>query len=288
MILRTQTTSTIFAVVNHELGRQKAMIENSQTSTIETPEQMAPQFHLAGIGTRFIAYLIDRLIQMGMFLGLMIIALLLLVLTGKSGSLTAFFVQLRDFMGWWLLVPVILVYEIITQGYFILFEYLWNGSTPGKRAQEIRVIRKDGRPISFLAAMLRNILRAVDIMADIYPLGLVVMFIDSRNRRLGDLAAGTLIVRETEFKPSVVYRHSQESDSVDAEILKVASGMTAEDYSLVKKFLGRRYTLDDTYRQDLAKQILARVSRRSVSTGVQPSDPEAFLEKLETLYRRTQ
>jgi uncharacterized RDD family membrane protein YckC len=265
--------------------QERAVKENPQIVTVETPEHVAFQFHLAGIGTRFIAYLIDKLIQTGMVLGLTIIALLLLILTDKITSLTALFVQLRDSLGWWLIAPTVAVYEIITKGYFIFFEYLWNGSTPGKRSQEIRVIRKDGRPISFVAAVIRNILRAVDILAEIYPLGLVVMFIDSRNRRLGDLAAGTLVVRERELMPSVICTPLQESNSADAEILNVALEMTMEDYDLVRKFLARRDSLDADYRRDLARQILERVSRRSVSIGEESSNPEAFLEKLETLCR---
>jgi uncharacterized RDD family membrane protein YckC len=265
--------------------QERAVKENPQPFTTETPEHVELQLHLAGIGTRFIAYLIDKLIQMGIVLGLTIIALLLLILTDKLTSLTALFVQLRDSLGWWLIAPVILGYEIVTKGYFILFEYLWKGSTPGKRSQEIRVIRKDGRPISFIAAVIRNILRAVDILGEIYPLGLVVMFIDSRNRRLGDLAAGTLVVRERELKPSVICTPLEESDSADSEIRNVALEMTMEDYDLVRRFLARRDSLDADYRRDLARQIRERVSRRSVSIGEQSSDPEAFLEKLETLCR---
>ena len=262
------------------------MKENSQTVTSEMSDHMVPQLHLAGIGTRFIAYLIDKLIQMGLVLGLTIITVLLLILTGKLASVGEFLDRLRDSLGWWLVAPTVAAYELVTKGYFILFEYLWNGSTPGKRSQEIRVIRKDGRPISFLAAVIRNILRAVDILGEIYPLGLVVMFIDSRNRRLGDLAAGTLVVREAEPKPSEICTPPEESDAVDAEIRNVALGLTMEDYDLVRKFLARRDSLDADYRRDLARQILERVSRRSVSTGEQSSDPEAFLEKLETMCRR--
>jgi uncharacterized RDD family membrane protein YckC len=264
------------------------MKENLHPSTIETHEQMGPQLHLAGIGTRFIAYLIDKLIQMGLVLGLTIITVLLLILTGKLASVGEFLDRLKDSLGWWLIALAILGYEIVTKGYFILFEYLWSGSTPGKRSQEIRVIRKDGRPISFVAAVIRNILRAVDILGEIYPLGLVVMFIDSRNRRLGDLAAGTLVVREAELKESVVCTPPEESGLADTEIRKVALEMTAEDYDLVTKFLGRRESMDADYRQDLARQILERVSRRSVSIGEPTSDPEAFLEKLETHCRRTE
>ncbi len=263
------------------------MTDKDQTETIGTPERVETQSRLAGIGTRFIAYLIDKLIQMGLALGLSIILLLLLILFGQLTSLTQFFIHLRDTLGWWLVAPVILAYEIFTKGYFIFFEYFWNGATPGKRSQEIRVIRKNGRPISFLAAVIRNLVRAVDILAEIYPLGLIVMFIDPHNRRLGDLAAGTLVVGESALKPLEVCSPSEEPDMADDEIFSVALEMTAEDYDLVRKFLARRDALDEDYREDLARQILHRVSRRSVSTGVHTSDPEAFLEKLEILCRRT-
>jgi uncharacterized RDD family membrane protein YckC len=264
-----------------------AMKEDTQTVTTETSDHMGPKFHLAGIGTRFIAYLIDKLIQTGLVLGLTIITVLVLILIGKLDSVGEFLVRLRDSLGWWLVAPTVAVYELVTKGYFILFEYLWNGSTPGKRSQEIRVIRKDGRPISFVAAVVRNLLRAVDILGEIYPLGLVVMFIDSRNRRLGDLAAGTLVVREAELKQSVICTPVEEPDAGDTEIRNVASEITREDYDLVRKFLARRDSLDADYRRDLAKQILERVSRRSLSIREQSSDPEAFLEKLEILCRRT-
>jgi uncharacterized RDD family membrane protein YckC len=262
------------------------MAENSQAPPVEAQTHTTPQFRLAGIGTRFIAYLIDKLIQIGIVCGLLLIALLLLVFTGKLSSLAAFFAELRDSLGWWLIALIILTYEILTKGYFIFFEYLWNGATPGKRSQEIRVVRKDGQPISFLAALIRNLLRVVDIVADLYPLGLIVMFIDRRNRRVGDLAAGTLVVREAELGPSAACAPSEEPGIADDEVFNVALEMTAEDYDLVRKFLVRRDTLEPDHREDLARQILDRVSRRSVSTGGHLSDPEAFLEKLETCCRR--
>jgi hypothetical protein len=95
------------------------------------------------------------------------------------------------------------------------------------------------------------------------------------------------VVRERELKPPVICTPLQESNGADAEILNVALEMTMEDYDLVRKFLARRDSLEADYRRDLARQILERVSRRSVSIGEQSSDPEAFLEKLDTMCRRT-
>ncbi len=94
------------------------------------------------------------------------------------------------------------------------------------------------------------------------------------------------MVREEELRPLEVCSPSEEPDMADDEIFNMALEMTAEDYDLVRKFLARRHTLDADHRQDLARQILDRVSRRSVSTGGPASDPEASLEKLEAICRR--
>jgi uncharacterized RDD family membrane protein YckC len=262
------------------------MTEDRQTVTVERHEDYPPQYRLAGLGTRFIAYIIDRLIQTGVILGLVMVILLLFILSGAPTSITTFFVKLWDFLGWWVIGLIILVYEIMTTGYFVLFEWLWKGATPGKRSQEIRVIREDGRPVSFLAALLRNVLRVVDITVDIYPLGLVVMFIDSRNRRLGDVAARTLVVMDRDLKSSLVHEHSEAPDMNYSEIRNAVQQMTVEDYDLVRKFLARRDTLDINHRQDLAKEILRGVSRKSLSVE-NVSNPEALLEKLEALFRQT-
>jgi uncharacterized RDD family membrane protein YckC len=169
---------------------------NFQTVTIETPEHFELQFQLAGIGVRFLAYLVDRLIQFSTILGLIFVVTMLFSMAGLISQVTDFFIFLERLLGQWIIALAILLYGIISIGYFILFEYLWSGATPGKKFQEIRVIRNDGRPLTFLDAAIRNILRFVDLLGDFYPLGLLVMFLDSKSRRLGDMAAGTLVVME--------------------------------------------------------------------------------------------
>jgi hypothetical protein len=81
-------------------------------------------------------------------------------------------------------------------GYYIFFETLWDGQTPGKRRARLRVIRSDGLPIGFAEAAIRNLVRMVDFLPAYYGVGVVAMFVDGRSRRLGDLAAGTLVVRD--------------------------------------------------------------------------------------------
>ncbi len=261
------------------------MKQNHQTVTIETPEHVELQFLLAGIGTRFLAYLVDRTIQIGLIAWLIVAVLVVLMAIGSVEPIADILARLRGTVGQWLIALAILVYGVITIGYFILFEFLWSGSTPGKRSQHIRVIRNDGRPVSFVDAALRNILRFVDIVGDVYPVGLAFMFVDSRNRRLGDLASGTLVVMEKRGIEPPAPRVSSEPREFDPELRRIVAGMTPEDYFLVSKFLSRREGLDADSRQALVTAICDRISLRTGLLCEPTSDREAILENLETAYR---
>lgn len=261
------------------------MKQNTQTVTIETPEHVELQFQLAGIGTRFLAYLVDRTIQMGLIAWMFVAVLVVLGIFGTVEPLVSLIVFLRSALGQWLIALVILAYGIVTIGYFILFEYMWSGRTPGKRSQQIRVIRNDGRPISFFDAALRNILRFVDIVGSVYPIGLACMFVDSRKRRLGDLAGGTLVVVEKKrVDPSVPLAPSEPRE-IDPEVNRLAAYVTPEDYHLVVKFLSRRQGLDTEHRQELAIAVSGRLYRRAGKELPSPTALEAILEDVESVYR---
>jgi uncharacterized RDD family membrane protein YckC len=155
--------------------------------TISTPEQVAFHYELAGIGTRFVAALIDYLI--------IITALLLLTCAMSFLRLGAIGVG-GDAGTYVVLALIVLIYFALFWGYFMLFETLWSGQTPGKRMGRLRVIRRDGQPVGAGEVLIRNLVRIVDFLPGFYGIGLVVMFIDKEARRLGDMAAGTIVVRE--------------------------------------------------------------------------------------------
>jgi uncharacterized RDD family membrane protein YckC len=153
---------------------------------IDTPENVVFGYEVVGIGSRFLAALIDTTI-----IGLLLLAtnaILILVFVGgfndlsSASSFVLAVLSLLSFAFFW--------------GYYIFFEMTWNGSSPGKRQVGIRVIRADGTPITLAESVIRNLVRLVDFLPGAYGLGLVTMFIDSKARRLGDLAANTLVVRE--------------------------------------------------------------------------------------------
>ena len=154
--------------------------------SIDTPEQIALEFPLASVGSRFLALALDTLVQAGTFL-LVLIFMFGVAIVG---------VALGANFGVWGTALAILAGFILYYGYFAAFEILWNGQTPGKRWVGLRVISESGRPIGPFEAILRNLLRIVDQLPAIYAVGTVCVFLTQRNQRLGDLAAGTVVVHD--------------------------------------------------------------------------------------------
>jgi len=158
--------------------------------TISTPEQIAFQYETAGIGSRFLASLLDHLI---LYTILSMVYCGVVAIAGAGAFLLSDDEGLAIYLA---LAFLIIVIFLIFWGYFVIFETIWNGQTPGKRAIKLRVIRRSGQPIGAGEAMIRNLVRLVDMLPGFYGIGLVAMFVDKEGRRLGDLAAGTIVIRE--------------------------------------------------------------------------------------------
>src|SRR5215471_15351996 len=168
-----------------------AVIASDDTLVIETPERVPLHFALASIGNRFIACAIDHGIQI---VSLILIGIFFAIITDASdlGSRLANAPK-------WVIALLVVIQFLIFDGYFAVFEWIWRGQTPGKRWLKLRVIREDGRPISFFEAVVRNLLRTADILVPpFYSIGLISVFATARDQRVGDLVAGTVVVRERE------------------------------------------------------------------------------------------
>jgi uncharacterized RDD family membrane protein YckC len=161
---------------------------SSDQLSIETPELVAIEMPLAGIGSRFIALLVDYLIWLA---GLLVLALLVSLFLPSLKAVSKISSQ-------WAAAIVIFIVFLLQWGYFTLFEAFWNGRTPGKRVARIRVIQRSGRAIGLFESMARNLLRYVDQFPVFYAVGVIAMFSSRQHQRLGDLAAGTLVVRDRE------------------------------------------------------------------------------------------
>jgi uncharacterized RDD family membrane protein YckC len=173
------------------------IIETEETLIIETPERVPLAFALASIGNRFLAVAIDHFIQ---YFVIFVVAWALLSISGVGSLKTIENSEFFQEMPKWTIAVMIVVLFLIFAGYFVFFEWLWNGQTPGKRLLKLRVIREDGRPITLWEALARNLLRIFDavpgFVLPVYSIGLITIFLSSRDQRVGDVFAGTVVVRE--------------------------------------------------------------------------------------------
>jgi uncharacterized RDD family membrane protein YckC len=234
--------------------------------TITTPEGVELDLQLAGLGSRFMAQLLDLLIKS---MSILLIALTLSIagLTGVAIMLPAFF--------------------LVVYAYDVVFETFANGRTPGKMASRLRVVRVGGEPVDFMSSAIRNVLRLIDGIPLSYIPGVISILATKRNQRLGDLAAGTIVIHEEPvalpppqapgmppppppgapppgWQPGPVWDVSQ---------------VSADELSAVRSFLERRWDLEWDARGRLALQ-LADALWPKVAGATPGLPPEQFLEQL--------
>jgi uncharacterized RDD family membrane protein YckC len=267
-----------------------SIIETEETLIIETPERVPLAFALASIGNRFLAVAIDHFIQ---FLSIFIVAWAFISWTGvgqNSGETAA---QFFGEMSKWTIALMIIFLFLIFAGYFIFFEWIWNGQTPGKRLMKLRVIREDGRPITLWEAIARNILRIFDnvpwFVLPIYSVGLMTIFLSRRDQRIGDLFAGTVVIRErTDEAPTFAETFSnQVSDAAFRRVQKQTTFqanvnlLTEDEIEVVESFLRRRWDLDDRQRLWMAWRVaLPIMYKLKPGYDLQTFTYEGFLEEI--------
>jgi uncharacterized RDD family membrane protein YckC len=264
-----------------------AAITSDETLIIETPERVPLHFALASIGNRFIACAIDHTIQI-------VTLVVLFVFFAIIADYADFGSRLTNAPKWVIALLVILVF-LLMSGYFAIFEWLWHGQTPGKRWMKLRVIREDGRPISFFEAIVRNLLREFDIMPfPFYSIGLISVFSSDRDQRVGDLVAGTVVVREREAEApafaevfaSPVSDPALRRSFAPVQFTAEVNNLTEQEISVVESFLRRRWDLKDYPRQWMAWRVAMPIlfklrPRYDLATFTY----EGFLEELLHRYR---
>jgi uncharacterized RDD family membrane protein YckC len=212
--------------------------------TIDTPEQTALEFSLAGTGSRFLALAIDTLIQVTAWVGLAMSATLLTWFAG------------RTLAGPWIAAAAFLLFFLAYYGYFVIFEALWNGQTPGKRMIRIRVIKDNGQPIRAIESVGRNLLRIVDQLPFFYAIGIISVLVSKKSKRLGDFVAGTIVVHERALED---IKPVWETGIASSELKLGSEHLTLEDLALVEAFLNRRSSLAADVRYNAAAQIVDRL-----------------------------
>jgi uncharacterized RDD family membrane protein YckC len=253
-----------------------------QGISVPTPESVEFAHELAGIGSRFVASVIDTALQAIMIAGVALIFGLWTSLPLRSFS---------EFLGTWVAAVSILLTFLIFWGYYILFEVLWNGQTPGKRVAGIRILKDGGYPIGFLDSVVRNLLRPVDFLPMFYGVGVVVVFLNSRCKRVGDFAAGTIVVKERriEMPRSLNFSslQSQEDVFIGGQRLTNIHKLSETELDVVRRFLTRRHVIQKEARLALARKIARPLIKKlSMQSELIIGREEEFLEKIARAYSR--
>lgn len=276
------------------------LIETEETLIIETPERVPLAFALASIGNRFLAAVIDHLIQ---FVSIALVIFVVAFIAG-AGELSTAEGSDAGFLGEmpnWMVALMIIVLFLLFSGYFIFFEWLWNGQTPGKRLLKLRVIRDDGRPVTLWESVARNLLRIFDavpgFVIPIYSIGLITIFLNNRDQRVGDIFAGTVVIRErideaptfaeTFSNPvsDAAFRRVQKKTEFVADI----NGIGEREVEVIESFLRRRWDLTERQRLWMAWRIaLPLMYKVKPEYDMATFTYEGFLEELLHRYHARQ
>ena len=259
-----------------------ATFATEEVLIIETPERVPLHFALASIGNRFIACAIDHAIQ-GLALALIAVASIILANFSSIERTVSSAPK-------WVYAVMILLLFLTLSGYFAFFEWIWSGQTPGKRWLKLRVIREDGRPITFWEAAVRNLLRTFDMMpVPFYSIGLISVFSTTRDQRVGDMVAGTVVVREREAEApefSQVFATPVSDPALRRSFKPVdfsasLSTLTESEIQVVETFLRRRWELSDVPRQWMAWRVTLPILYKIRPTyDLATFTYEGFLEEL--------
>lgn len=225
---------------------------------VSTPEGVTLELSLAGVGSRFVAATIDGSIQAALFIATIL-------------ATSAFAVTATPFYA------VLVVWGfLVIFGYDTLWETFASGRTPGKRLAGLRVVKASGAPVTFLSSAVRNLLRIIDFLPWAYLVGIITVLATEKNQRLGDLAAGTIVVRERRSKRAQAQDAAASwtgwtpSPAVSARVANEdvstwdVSAVNAEEIAAVRQFLARRDSLTSPARMRVAAEMARRLRPKIV------------------------
>ena len=211
------------------------MLEFDVLDKIETPENVELTRNIAGLGSRISAGLYDYIL----IILIVLLSFFILAISSDAFSKTSFS---KD------LVPVFFIIGIFALfwGYFAFFEWIMNGRTPGKKSHHLRVVLENGSPITFKHIAVRNIIRIVDMLPGLYFIGIVFIFCSKRKQRLGDMAAGTIVISEERLQYGATDKVNKKNAiwemEMTAEMLE-KSGLKPEELHILQNFYVRRSEL---------------------------------------------
>ena len=243
---------------------------------VVTPESVAFSYEVAGMGTRFLALLIDHLLQI-CFLSTLIIASAALRLLSQ-----------------WTMVLYTAGGTLFVLLYFIIFEILWRGQTPGKRLMHLRVIRNGGYGLTAAESILRNLIRLIDFLPLAYGAGMLTMLISNDSRRLGDYVAGTVVIKDLHVNKPFIARIADGGalDALGEELrLLVETGVrrfSEAELHTMREFIRRRSKLTADARNGLAERLASTIKARLPEAVFSLTNPirEELIEAVVAAYEK--
>jgi uncharacterized membrane protein SpoIIM required for sporulation/uncharacterized RDD family membrane protein YckC len=257
-------------VTVHAVSMQESL---AQTVDVETPELVVLSYTIAGLGSRLGAALIDFAISALLFIAVIVSAALL-----SPRSLFAAGARAEPTTAWALALLVIMQFAILW-GYYLLFEGLRDGQTPGKRVFRLRAVRDGGYSVGFAASAVRNLMRIVDLQpAFTYLVGIASVAFSRSGKRLGDIVAGTIVVRESLVRQPAVTRPSRRETPVSAKAVE-PTRLSDLEFRLLERWAARRNEIDPDRRRQLTTQVGARLR-----DALPPGDASSEGARLMRLY----
>jgi len=264
---------------------------NIDDIAVLTSENVRLNYSLAGMGSRVVAFLLDSIIVVLTMGGVTVIFLAIDPATVNFAEIES---TAQSFLG---MIFIILIFLIIW-GYYFFFEWLNWGQTPGKSALGIRVASADGAPAGVTACAIRNIVRVIDLMLAGVGVTFFVMIFTPRYQRLGDLAAGTVVVKRRQLSFDTVLNAARSADQAAFYAQQEAAARAQTMYRpgsnitetnlkiriddservLIEKFIERRHMLPVDVRRKLARDLAARIRSRLPGDALGHLDDEPFLE----------
>ena len=222
----------------------------AHTVDVETPELVVLSYTVAGVGSRATAAIIDYAICIAAFVAVIVAFMQFQLDFGAGGA--------RESTTGWVVAVLGIVQFSILWLYYVLFEAFADGQTPGKRLMRLRVVKDGGLSVTFEASAIRNVVRMIDLQpAFLYAFGMVSMMANARGKRLGDLAAGTLVVKEDLVSRPRVQPLSTRTEASTPAVLSVL--LSAAEFQLLDRFVQRRMEFDADRRAQLAIGLTQRL-----------------------------
>ncbi|UOQ49214.1 RDD family protein [Gracilibacillus caseinilyticus] len=243
---------------------------------VKTPEYVTLQFHLAGLGSRGASQIIDYLL---IFL---VQFAIILILTFSLENNPSGILLINEYDNVILAVGLVIIFAL-NFGYFIFLEYFWGGRTIGKKLVGIRVIQENGHNVTFLSSLIRNLLRIIDMLPGFYAAGILFVFFHSKHKRLGDLAAGTLVVHERRDKTAKRNALDKYIDhlALDLDELPLTAQQLKQfnqkEWRLIQTYAHRIAEIRPEQKQVVTKQVSDIVLSRLEESNYQNKDKERVL-----------